>query len=240
VDHQTHVARKKALRPRDAATLIIVDRESAPPRVLMGRRRPDQVFLPNKHVFPGGRVEPADRHLARRYGLAPSEEALLLLGMKGTGSAARAAALALAALRETFEETGLIVGVPRDEREAPASGGWAEFMAEGFMPRLDRLTYLARAITPPGRPRRYDTRFFITDAATIAHRSAHADGELLDATWIGIDAAQELDLPSITRAVLGDIKTFLAHPSDRAPRPPVPFYFHRHGRFERTLVERTF
>lgn len=73
---------------------------------------------------------------------------------------ARARALALAAIRETFEEAGLLVGrrvafVPRTRAR-----GWAAFLAHGVVPALDALEYVARVITPPGNPRRFDTRFF--------------------------------------------------------------------------------
>ncbi|MCC7250391.1 NUDIX hydrolase [Hyphomicrobium sp.] len=231
-------AQRTRLRPRDAATLLVIDHSAATPRVLMGRRRPDQVFLPDTFVFPGGRVEAADRTFARHHPLPPREAACLKIAMRGRASDLRAAALALAAVRETFEETGFIVGERSPHDGSGPAGGWSGFLAEGFRPRLGRLAFFARAITPPGRARRYDTRFFIVDAAEVAHRAASMDGELLDIDWFTIDHARRLKLPSITRHVLEDLARHLARPKREIGAGTVPFYFHRHGRQERLLLQR--
>ncbi len=233
----TDIARpaRAALRPRDAATLVLVDRTGgSAPRVLMGRRRPDQVFLPDTFVFPGGRVEMADRTLARSHRLPPHEEQCLKIAMRGRASDIRATALALAAVRETFEETGVIVGEPGDHDAPARTGGWAGFQAQGFRPRVGALAFFARAITPPGRPRRYDTRFFLADASEIAHRTDRSDGELLDIDWFTLSRARTLKLPSITRHVIEDIAALM----DRPHTDAVPFYVHRYGRLERTLLPR--
>jgi 8-oxo-dGTP pyrophosphatase MutT (NUDIX family) len=142
-----------ALRPKDAATLIIVRRETDGPRVLMGKRHSGMAFQPNKFVFPGGRIDPGDERIKACIGTTPS----------------RARGLALAAVRETFEETGVLLGertagVPRTR--APA---WAKFFAHGIVPRLDTFDLVARAVTPPGRTRRFDARFFMVDGSAIAH-----------------------------------------------------------------------
>src|SRR5436189_1050761 len=144
----------RALRPRDAATLIIVDGASGEPRVLLGRRRLDMAFMPGRYVFPGGRVDPADKHVAVEHDLEAGEIGKLMVAMKGTPSAARARALALAAVRETFEEAGLLIGTPAQAATLPKVPGWQDFFAHGFQPKLTGLTFFARAITPPGRPRR--------------------------------------------------------------------------------------
>ncbi|MBS0242831.1 MAG: NUDIX hydrolase, partial [Proteobacteria bacterium] len=104
--------RQMPLRPRDAATLILVDRTRALPRVLLGRRRADLKFMAGKFVFPGGRVDKTDRFVPAASELADHETQKLLVDMKGGGSASRARALALAAVRETYEEAGVIVGAP--------------------------------------------------------------------------------------------------------------------------------
>lgn len=233
-------AERTVLRPRDAATLVVIDRTASAPRILMGRRRPDQVFLPDTFVFPGGRVEAADRSLARRYTLPAIEAECVKAAMRGRASDIRASALALAAIRETFEETGFIVGEPHgDEAGRAADGGWSSFIAAGFQPSLAGLSFLARAITPPGPPRRYDTRFFLVDAVEVAHRTAHLDGELLDIDWFTVEAARRLKLPSITRQVLDDIAVRLSRGHLAADNDPVPFYFERHGRSERALLPRS-
>lgn len=240
VPADTSSAKRAVLRPRDAATLVIVDRSAATPRVLMGRRHPGQVFLPDTYVFPGGRVEAADRTIARRHVLPHHELECLKVAMRGRTSDTRASALALAAVRETYEETGFIVGERHHKHDFEPFGGWAAFLAEGFTPRLASLTFFARAITPPGRPRRYDTRFFFVDASDVAHRTTSIDGELLNIDWFTIDEALTLKLASITPHILGDLRELLSRPPQALGAADVPFYFHRRGAFERTLLPRAF
>ena len=229
-------AKVRALRPRDAATLIIVDTSSGEARVLLGRRRPDMVFMPGRYVFPGGRVDRADRQIAVEDDIAAGELKKLMVAMKGTPSLARARALALAAVRETFEEAGLLIGRPRARAAAPKAPPWQAFYATGFAPALAELTFFARAITPPGRPRRYDTRFFCAPAEAIAHRVPVADGELSDLEWHSIAQARALELPNITRVVLEDLGERVAAGGLSAGDFPVPFYHRRSGNYRRDLI----
>jgi len=228
---------RKGMRPRDAATPIIIDRSGPEPKVLMGKRRMEQVFMPGKFVFPGGRVDKTDRHVASADELSEACTKALLTEMKGVVSKSRARALALAAVRETFEEAGIIVGAPRPAATGvPAIAGWDPFFAAGFVPRLSPLRFFARAITPPGRPRRYDTRFFYMDAADIAHTVDTRDGELSGLHWLTIAEARNLDLPSITRVILEDLLDSLS--SDALDY--IPYYHHANGSFRRaTLPART-
>jgi 8-oxo-dGTP pyrophosphatase MutT (NUDIX family) len=227
---------RKVLRPRDAATLIIVDMASGEPRVLLGRRRDDLAFMPGRYVFPGGRVDPADRHVMVEHDLAPGNLEKLMVDMKGNRSPARARALALAAVRETFEEAGLLIGVPGVPASAPKAEAWQRFFAHGFRPALTPLTFFARAITPPGRPRRYDTRFFCVAADAVVHRVASADGELSELEWHSIEQARALDLPNITRVVLEDLGERIAAGALQKSDVPVPFYHRRNGNFHRDLI----
>ena len=183
----------KATRPRDAATLILVrgGRE-----VMMGQRSKGHVFMPDKWVFPGGRVDPGDARAKAATELTAETEALL---KKGTLSRRPVRAFALAATRETLEETGLSVGGP--------SG-----------PELDKLSFVARAITPPYRPRRFDARFFMADAEAVLADDKPAEGEeLLHVRWFSLADANALDLPSITRFVLKEVEARLA---GEAVQPP--------------------
>lgn len=199
-------------RPRDAATLILT-RGGDRPEVLMGRRAPGHVFMASKWVFPGGRIERAD-FTAAAHGDLSSDVARRL---EAEMPARRARALALTAVRETFEETGLVLG-----RAAPSmsvAGPWREYRRIGALPDLSALAYVARAITPPGRTRRFDARFFMADAAALLHHEPTAgSGELDEIAWLPLDEALTLDLPAITRFVLGEVAERLADP-DR----PLPF-----------------
>jgi 8-oxo-dGTP pyrophosphatase MutT (NUDIX family) len=226
----------QADRPRDAATLIIVDNTSGESRVLMGKRRMEQVFMPGKYVFPGGRADKGDKAVASADELHELEIAKLLLDMKGTPSAARARGLALAALRETFEEAGLLIGAPVAPTPETTAEGWAAFIGHGFLPKLADLTYFARAITPPGRPRRYDTRFFCVSAEAISHRIDTNDGELSGLHWLTIEETRGIDLAPITRVVLEDLTDRLKHGAALKADAPVPYYHFKNGSFRRELL----
>jgi 8-oxo-dGTP pyrophosphatase MutT (NUDIX family) len=210
------------LRPKDAATLILVRRDGPGPRVLMGRRAEGHVFMASKWVFPGGRIDRADFRAPYATELRPEVAA----AVGRSASPSRARALALAAVRETFEETGLLLA-----KEAPTrrgAGAWRDFIARGALPDLEALDYVARAITPPGRARRFDARFFMADAGRLMHLDPEpgAEMELDEIAWIGLDETQGLDLPQITRFVLDELKDRLVDPA--RPQPLVRMVRGRH------------
>jgi 8-oxo-dGTP pyrophosphatase MutT (NUDIX family) len=220
-----------AQRPRDAATLIIIEGSGGDARVLMGKRHSGHKFMPGKYVFPGGRVEREDWRMSAAGALDPHVEEKLNARVPRP-SPGFARAIALAAIRETFEETGLALGV--SEYGVPDNappGVWSRFAATGVYPALDEVDFLARAITPPGRPRRFDARFLIIDARFIAKRVegvVHPDAELVDMVWTPLDKARELDLPIITRLALDDLAAALNGGLDK--RRPRPFYRELRGK----------
>ncbi len=219
--------RPRAVRPRDAATLILIrPRAAGVPEILMGKRSAAHRFMPGKYVFPGGRVDLADSRLAHETDLRP--EVLARVAQHGGERLARA--LARAAIRETFEEAGLLLARPSATRRRSSAPGWNGFLGLGFEPDLSALTYVARAITPPYRDRRFDTRFFIADADALAEppeTARAASGELLELAWVSLDQARRLDLPTITRAVLDEIEGRADAPhADR----DVPFFRFAHGK----------
>ena len=221
----------QTLKPRDAATLIIVDRSGAAPKVLMGKRHGGHKFMPGKYVFPGGRLELEDRRMSAAGALDAEVEARLNARVRRPSSAF-ARAIALAAIRETFEETGLVVGVDDyGAPENPPPGAWSRFAATGVYPALDDIDFLCRAITPPQRPRRFDARFLVIDARFIVRRVegvVHADAELVDLVWTPLDKARELDLPIITHRALDDLAEALGGGLDK--RRPRPFYRELRGK----------
>jgi 8-oxo-dGTP pyrophosphatase MutT (NUDIX family) len=238
-------AKSPLLRPRDAATLIIVDSEGSAPKILLGKRRPDLKFMPGKYVFPGGRMDADDKAVVAARELRQGEAEKLLIDMKGRPSAARARGLALTAVRETFEEAGLVIGgaaaaavavVAAPATETPAAKTWRLFREHGFAPDLAPLTYLARAITPPGRPRRFDTRFFCVEASAIAKTTDYNDGELSGLVWMTLAESRDLDLPPITRVILEDLAERIAARSLDDPSVPIPYYFNRNGTFRRETI----
>jgi 8-oxo-dGTP pyrophosphatase MutT (NUDIX family) len=222
--------------PRDAATLMLIDRSGAVPKVLLGRRHASHKFMPGKFVFPGGRIEPLDRQMSALSELDP--ETLKKLNERvATPSTEYARAFPLAAVREMAEETGLLLGAKRDEPPQTPGEIWAEFAKARVHPDLGNLHFIARAITPPRRPRRFDTRFFTTDASSIAHTIEGVvgpDSELVELTWVPIEQATHLDMPTITGVVLEELLARVE--AGMGHSLPVPFYFMKDQRFFRDLL----
>ncbi len=225
----------KLLRPKDAATLVIIDRTGTEPKVLLGKRRDDLAFMAGKFVFPGGRVDRTDKSVAVGSDLRDAEIAKLKVAMRGLPTAVRARSLAAAAIREAYEEAGLVIGAPISSTKTPPEG-WKAFFAAGYAPALAGITFFARAVTPPGRTRRFDTRFFCIDASAIVERQAINDGELSGLEWVTMEGARALDLPRITRVVLEDLSEQLDNGSLDHGTNPVPYYYYRNGAFKRDLI----
>lgn len=211
-----------AIRP--AATVILWRQGKDGPEVLMGQRGAGAAFMPSKYVFPGGAVDPADAEvpLARPLPDLCAER----LGRLNPGGPA-AATLAAAAIRELWEETGLALGEPGvwpGPAPADKDHDWAGFAARGLRPSAAGLTFVFRAITPPGRPRRFDARFFLADAAHVAGDPddfSAASDELSHLHWIGLSEVRRLDLPFITEVVLAEVGVILRD----GPQPAgLPFF----------------
>ena len=224
------------VKPRDSATLILIDRSDTVPKVLLGRRHQRHRFLPGKFVFPGGRIEPADRLMAVSAPLHEHHVAKLMQRVKRP-SAAKAAAFALAAVRETYEETGLMLGVPQSGPIAAPPGAWEAFAAAGIVPDLTAVHFVARAITPPKRPLRFDSRFFTADVSAVARREqgfVGPDKELVELVWLPITEARRLDMPGITAVVLEELQDRIA--AGMGFDHPVPLYRMLHKRFVRQIL----
>lgn len=207
-------------RPRDASTIVLVDRSADEPKVLLGRRHDRHKFMPGKFVFPGGRVEPSDSSATVARPLDPEAERRLMARMSRP-SAARARAIAVAAIRELAEETGLLLGRKQPGVVCP----WQSFADAGIMPDLGDLYFVARAITPPRRVKRFDTRFFVADAGAITHRVdglVTPDTELVELVWMPLSQARELDMVTVTKVILGELEARLAE--GLSHQQPVPFY----------------
>jgi 8-oxo-dGTP pyrophosphatase MutT (NUDIX family) len=207
-------------RPRDAATLIIVDDSAGQPKVLMGKRHHGHKFMPGKFVFPGGRVEPQDYLAARDISLPGPVTVKLLRALNGVPHPGRAGALVHAALRETREETGVVLSL-----------GAASDSPDGAP-----LSFIARAITPPGRPRRFDTRFFALPASSITARLEIVDGEFSAIHWLSLAEARDSDLPLITRVIIDELEERLKTGALADQTRPAPFFFKKGACFHRLLL----
>jgi 8-oxo-dGTP pyrophosphatase MutT (NUDIX family) len=199
-------------RPKDAATLILLRQTSNGPCILMGRRAGGHSFMPDKYVFPGGKVDRCDRFISTSHELSARDDAAL----RAHNPNRHPRAFALAAIRETWEETGLLVGHQSREQVRSTDEGWTRYAATGATPRLDHLTFFARAITPPMRHKRFDARFFLADAdlALMDDRPPEDGAEMQDLRWFPYDDALALDLPNVTRFILGEVAARLKTPNE--------------------------
>jgi len=222
-------------RPRDSATLILVDRSGSVPKVLLGRRHEKVVFMPGKLVFPGGSVESTDHRIPLAADLPSALTEKLVAGSPKTAPA-RARALAVTAIREACEETGLCLGRRPSSPLTPSQmaalkGEWTPFAQAGLLPDPSQLYLIARAITPPGLIRRFDTRFFTADASAIAHSVGgvvNANAELVELIWLELGASPLADMHHMTRSVLSELEARLAK-GPLTHRAEVPFFHFRNG-----------
>lgn len=208
---------------REAATVIVVRDAATEPRILMGQRGSKAAFMPNKFVFPGGAVDPQDYDVSLTGALPTLCQTRLGEDLRSETPKDIANPLAAAAIRELWEETGLILGSKAEwTTEAPSE--WQSYAQKGFHPSGDRMKFVFRAITPPGRPRRFDARFFLVDANDISgdlDDFSRASDELSHLQWIALKDARSFDLPFITEVVLAEIEGQI--PNLEAPES-VPFF----------------
>ncbi len=204
---------------RDAATVIVLRNRLENPAILMGQRGASAAFMPNKFVFPGGAVDPQDAQVA----LSTPLPGLCHQRLAEQAPDGMQTALAAAAIRELWEETGLILGVP-GKWAGPVPQDWVSFAKREYLPSAQSLQFVFRAVTPPGRPRRFDARFFLVDADAIAgdlDDFSQASDELSHLQWIPLDQARDFDLPFITEVVLAEVESRVSDPS---PPASVPFF----------------
>lgn len=186
---------------RPAATLALTRDTPDGLEVLMLQRTWDAVFLPGFHVFPGGAVDDRDHHCGDWLEGHDDTTASHLLSLPEGG-----AAYLVAAIRECFEEAGLLLALDAEgrplkgdrtaifrDREAVSRGdlALAELCRRHHLTLpLDRLAYLSHWITPPGPPRRFDTRFFVA-AAPSGQTPGHDGVETIDHAWLSPQQALE-------------------------------------------------
>lgn len=192
------------VHPRDAASLVIHRQRRTHHEVLMGRRGARARFRPGVYVFPGGGLERHD-YRARPAGGLDGDAAPR---MAVANSAAKATALAMAAVREAYEEAGLLFGVPGDVGRV-SHRTWEAFRQRERAPDLGELAFIGRAITPAFRPIRFHARFFAVDADLLEGRLA-GDGELEDLRWIRTDRPSGLDMMIVQEMILETLNQRLA------------------------------
>ena len=187
---------------RNAATVIVVRNKHKNPSVLMGQRGVNAAFMPSKFVFPGGAVDDQDLSIDIKKSINEVCKKRLLKENENVSWSG----LVAAAIRELFEETGQIIGVAQEWSEVPSN--WEEFAKTGYVPDASNMSFVFRAITPPGRPRRFDARFFLIQAEELRTNLddfSMASDELSHLQWIPLKDTKNFDLPFITQVVLAEV-----------------------------------
>ena len=209
---------------KNAATVILLRGSQKNPEVLMGQRGKNASFMPNKFVFPGGALDPGDSEIDFN-GDIPTK-CIEKLRLKADPSLAKP--LIAAGIRELWEETGLILGSKSKTKMDSIPKNWKDFFALGYQPSADNIEFVFRAITPPGRTRRFDARFFLLSSDNIKgdlDDFSKASGELNHLQWIELNSTQNLDLPFITEIVLSEVLSKLKGNCNNG----IPFYYHDSG-----------
>ncbi len=204
---------------RNASTVIVLRDRFTNPRILMGQRGAKAAFMPNKFVFPGGAVDPGDHHIPLATALPQGCASRL----REDSAEEISHALSVAAIRELFEETGQILGHPGAWDIAPPPD-WEAFAATGHLPDAAAMQFVFRALTPPGRPRRFDARFFLVDAEALVTDPddfSAASDELSHLQWVGLDDVRRFDMPFITEVVLSEVQ---ARARTLEPPQSVPYF----------------
>ncbi len=227
------------VRPKDAATLLILKKtKSNSYTVLMGRRSLNHRFMPGKFVFPGGRVDPEDSRVPIIGQYHPLIADKLMYKMKTIKTATRARALSIASIRETFEEAGIFIG-KKTGVSWNTNSSFEPFSKRGIQLDLSPIRYIARAITPPRRPRRFDTRFFAVFENSIADHLPENIGpsdELEDLHWIPLTEARKLELPTITQVIIEGLLKRLNSDPTLSANTPTPFYYWRGKNFRCEII----
>ncbi len=213
----------KQVKIRNAATIILIRDAGRDPHVLMGQRGAKAAFMPGKFVFPGGAVDAGDADIP--LAATGAEPCLSRLGEALPENAPDdiGHALLVAAIRELWEETGQVLGVPGTWPATPPAD-WVDYAATGHKPSAEGMAFVCRAITPIGRPRRFDARFFVIDASKLVTDPddfSAASDELSHLQWIPFTKLRSFDLPFITQIVLAEVGARL--PDLTAP-PSLPFF----------------
>ena len=215
---------KRAPRPRIASTIVLTHGPKDTPRILMGQRSKRHDFMPSVYVFPGGRVDRGDSYVDYEGDLSPRTETIL----EAAFPPRKARAVALASVRETYEETALLLGTPAETVRNHRDPSWDAFREAGLKPSLDGIEVFGRAVTPPHRHKRFDAWFFIKHLDTPELPEIADSAELLNVGWFTFDEIWKLELQRATQMMLKVLERYMSY--DRPPHHI--FYSHaKHGKF---------
>lgn len=222
--------------PKLSASLLIIDDADIEPRFLFGRRHARHVFMPNRYVFPGGRVDKYDAKVPVTFEMHPTDRLLVGSYLNNRHKNKGAEALAFCAIREAWEESGQLFG--KSGAFEMVHDDWRVFSENALVPDLSALRLLARAVTPATLPRRYDTWFFMGFRSSIALTAdvCGPDSELDHQVWANEAESRAFDLPAITRMVLREAVERLKTDKELARSAPIPMFLARGGVHIRKLL----
>ena len=196
--HLTKAPTDRPTRPRHAASLVLLRGNAESPKVLLGRRPATARFMPGVYVFPGGALERGDHAIASSLEFRTE----VVDRVARHGGLRRARALAWTAIRETWEETGILVGkegIFEPRRSNPATKA---FQNAGLIPAPAQLDYIVRAVTPTHSPIRFDTRFFLGDGNKSGGKLFET-AELEEIGWHSLNhTLEQLNIMAVTQFVL--------------------------------------
>ena len=208
----------RAPKPRIASTLVLTTGQKSNPKILMGQRSKRHDFMPSVYVFPGGRVDRVDSYAPYAGDLSARTERIL----EAAYTPRKARAVALASLRETWEETGLMLGTSAKTTRNTNSASYDAFRQAGQLPDLGGLEVFGRAVTPPHRHKRFDAWFFVKHLGDIAPPSTQDSSELLNVGWFTFAEIEQLETQRATDMMLRVLRDYLA-----TDRPPPGIFYSR-------------
>jgi len=209
-------ALSRAPRPRIASTIVLTHGSKDNPRILMGQRSSKHDFMPSVYVFPGGRVDRGDSYVDYASDLSPRTQTI----MEAAFSPRKARAVVLASVRETYEETSLLLGEPGATTRNVNHPSWDAFRQANLKPSLDGIEVFGRAITPPHRHKRFDAWFFIKHLETPSLPAIADSAELLNVGWFTFEEIWAFELQRATKMMLKVLQQYMA-----CKRPPEHIFF---------------
>ena len=218
----------RAPRPRLASTLVLTCGSGKNLKILMGQRSSRHDFMPSVYVFPGGRVDRADSYAKHAGDLSPRTERIL----ETAYSPRKARAVALASVRETWEETGLMLGAKTDTNRNLTHKSYDAFREAGLQPDLSGIEVFGRAVTPPHRHKRFDAWFFVKDLGERQLPKISDSSELLNVGWFTFNEIEKLETQRATDMMLRVLKQYL-----KADRPPEGIFYSRAIRGEFKMLQ---